>query len=130
MRYPRGPAIFTIGGRNWTKGKVLLWLYHTRYKFGNRRGLDIYAICAQTGVSKTYIEDKIVHWWRWGLLLRVKHNGRYYYTISGKLGVVYLRRAPQWAIDGMWKEIMAHQARQAAKRKALLAERMRTVGES
>ena len=126
MRYTRSPAVFTVGGRNWTKGKVLLWLYHTRYKLGNRQGLDINAICAQAGVSNTYVEDKIIYWWRWGLLLRYKNHGYFYYTISGRLGLDYLRRIPQWAIDLMWKEITAHRAKQAALRDAYLAERDRT----
>ena len=122
MRYPRAPAIFTQGGRNWSKGKVLLWLYHTRYKLGHRRGLDIYALSAQTGVPRGHIEDKIIYWWRWGLLLREKRDGHFYYTIAGKLGLDYLRRAPQWAIDGMWNEIQAHQAAQAARRAAYLEQ--------
>ena len=72
---------------NSSKSRVIIVLYHRKYKAQNNTGLGVGDLHKQSGVNYDYIKSRVTKWVDWGYLERsVKDNkiGRplYVYTLA------------------------------------------------
>jgi hypothetical protein len=102
------------GKHNACKSKVLIVLYHRKYRLVDNTGLSLKELADASGVKYFYLETRLSKWVEWGYVIRkIKMGGNrpvYCYLIAKRGQQFVERRIPKNRLQDYIVEIQTFKA--------------------